>query len=54
MMERDWTDAQTDHPFAIKMKADPVFFENALLSLTPDELAQLFDLMEKLIENRGR
>ena len=50
----DWNDKTTEHPFAIEMKRNPYDFAKAMLELRPDELAQLFELMEKLIKNRGR
>ena len=50
----DWNDKTTEHPFVIEMKKNPIFFAKAMMELRPDELEQLFDLMEKLIKNRGR
>ena len=50
----NWDDKTTEHRFVTELKRNPYEFAKAMLELRPDELAQLFELMEKLIKNRGR
>lgn len=50
----NWDDKHVAHPLVDKMKNRPEFFQKAIMELRPDEMKQLLDLMEKLIENRGR